>query len=475
MAYFKNDTLLTLEEVCSSCDGIHILGNGDFYFTSVYTDSRQVRQGSLFVPLIGEAQDGHTYIPQAVEKGAGAVTVCMANYEKNPNFFTELSQKNPSVFFIAVENPIRALQKIAAAYVSKFPDLIKIGITGSSGKTTTKELLVAMLSQKYSVVSNVGNLNSETGLPLSVFNIRENHQVGVFEMGMNREHEIEEIAAVLKPRFALITNIGTAHIGNLGSRQNIANEKAHIFDYFHGIGSAFIPSDDDFTSFLSDYADGNVVLYGKDKAPYIKNIVDNGLDGFSFEYDGLKTHLHFSGKYNFKNMLGAISVSRVLDVSPDKIANALENLYPLQGRSEILKGKYTIIKDCYNANPDSMQKAIGFISSLDASFTKVLVLGDMLELGEQSAEEHKRISDIVLGTDMTLVIFAGDNMKVAYKNVQNKTSSTKYYYVQGSDDSMIKKVSDIIKENAPEKSVVLLKGSRGMRLERIVDFIQEEL
>ena len=245
-----NDSLLSLEEILEAVNGVHVLGNSPLCIKSVQTDSRLVEKNTLFVPLIGENQDGHSYVPQAIEKGASVVFISMKNFEDNGNYFVELHEKNPSVIFIAVENTLEALQKSAARYVEKFPHLIKIGVTGSSGKTTTKEILVSILSQKYKVISNKGNLNSETGLPLSVFNIRAEHECGVFEMGMNRENEIGEIASVLKPRFAVVTNIGTAHIGILGSRENIAKEKAKIFSYFGGFGTGVIPVDDEFSDFL---------------------------------------------------------------------------------------------------------------------------------------------------------------------------------------------------------------------------------
>ena len=169
----------------------------DICFTSVATDSRAVVQGTLFVPLIGENQDGHRYIPQGIEKGASVIFVCRANYEKETALYEKLAAENPSVAFITVENTLHALQDAAGAYVEQFPNLIKCAVTGSSGKTTTKEIAVALLGQKYKVISNKGNLNSETGLPLSVFEIRSEHELGLFEMGMNRRNEIGEIAPAI--------------------------------------------------------------------------------------------------------------------------------------------------------------------------------------------------------------------------------------------------------------------------------------
>ena len=198
----------------------------DICFTSVATDSRNVVSGSLFVPLIGENQDGHRYIPQGIEKGASLVFVCRENYKKDAALYEKMAADHSSVALVTVENTLHALQAAAAAYVERFPNLIRCAVTGSSGKTTTKEIAVAVLSRKFKVISNKGNLNSETGLPLSVFEIRDEHELGLFEMGMNRKNEIGEIAAVLKPEYGIVTNIGTAHIGILGSRQAIAEERA---------------------------------------------------------------------------------------------------------------------------------------------------------------------------------------------------------------------------------------------------------
>ena len=222
----QEESLLSLDEVLLAAKGV--LLNKEvpetFCFTSVVTDSRQVSAGGLFVPLLGEKQDGHTYIPQALEKGATVVFV-VKDKAKETDYVSLFVKRYPTVFFVAVENTLYALQHIACMYVKKFPKLIKIGITGSNGKTTTKEILAHLLSEKYSVIMNQGNLNSETGLPLSVFAIREYHEVGIFEMGMNRRGEISELASVLLPDVGVITNIGTAHIGILGSKDAIAEEK----------------------------------------------------------------------------------------------------------------------------------------------------------------------------------------------------------------------------------------------------------
>ena len=214
----ENNSLLTGPELLAAVKG-NLIGSfksSALFFSTVVTDSRNVVPLSLFVPLIGEKQDGHGYIPQALEKGASVVFVAQSAYEADSAAYESLSVTHGDVAFIAVKNTLHALQDAAACYVAKFPHLVRCAVTGSSGKTTTKEITASILRQKFNVVTNKGNLNSETGLPLSVFQIRREHTLGLFEMGMNRVDEIGEISAVLKPNYGIVTNIGTAHIGKIG-------------------------------------------------------------------------------------------------------------------------------------------------------------------------------------------------------------------------------------------------------------------
>ncbi|MDE6719956.1 MAG: UDP-N-acetylmuramoylalanyl-D-glutamate--2,6-diaminopimelate ligase, partial [Treponemataceae bacterium] len=319
----EEESLLTFEELIRAVFGNRI-GSGasnSLCFTSVATDSRNVKKGSLFIPLIGQNQDGHKFIPQALAAGARAVFVTKSVYEISPREFDSLAEKNPGVFFIVVENNLRALQDAARAYVEKFSSLIKIGITGSSGKTTTKEILSAILAQKFRVVSTVGNLNSESGLPLSVFEIREGHEAGVFEMGMNRENEIAEIASVLRPNFAIVTNVGTAHIGILKTREKIAAEKKNIFSYVTESGIALFPEDDDFAEFLAKGVRGKILRFGKKSAENfgVKFLEDLGIGGTRFEIDGIETCLKIPGSHNFQNALSCIALAKELGLSAQEI------------------------------------------------------------------------------------------------------------------------------------------------------------
>lgn len=464
------ETLLTMEETLESTDGVFVLGDGNWHFSSVQTDSRLVEKDTLFVPLIGEFQDGHKYIPQAVEKGASCVFICLSNYEKNPAFFNEIHNSNPEVNFIAVENTLTALQKAAGKYVEKFPSLIKVAVTGSSGKTTTKEILAAVLARKYRVVTNKGNLNSETGLPLSVFNIRKEHEAGVFEMGMNRENEIGEISAVLKAHYAIVTNIGTAHIGLLGSRDNIAREKAKVFDHFDSQSIGVIPFDDDYAEFLEKQIRGKCIHYGKD-TDSVKFIADLGLKGTEFSVGKNRAVLKLPGKYNYKNALGAIALCQELGVSDSEIAKGINDLEPMFGRSQVIEDKYTIVQDCYNANPDSMEKSIEFVSSVTSGEKKIFVLGDMLELGADSEKEHEKTGIMAAESSADKVFFVGTEMENAYKAACKKSSGDRFVYCSEKTDDALMTISLEIKKKFSEHSIVLIKASRGMGLERLTKFL----
>ncbi|MDY3758718.1 MAG: UDP-N-acetylmuramoyl-tripeptide--D-alanyl-D-alanine ligase [Treponema sp.] len=464
------ETLLTMEETLESTGGIFVLGDGNWHFSSVQTDSRLVEKDTLFVPLIGEFQDGHKYIPQAVEKGASCVFICLSNYEKNPAFFNEIHNSNPEVNFIAVENTLTALQKAAGKYVEKFPSLIKVAVTGSSGKTTTKEILAAVLARKYRVVTNKGNLNSETGLPLSVFNIRKEHEAGVFEMGMNRENEIGEISAVLKAHYAIVTNIGTAHIGLLGSRDNIAREKAKVFDHFDSQSTGVIPFDDDYAEFLEKQIRGKCIHYGKD-TDSVKFIADLGLKGTEFSVGKNRAVLKLPGKYNYKNALGAIALCQELGVSDSEIAQGINDLEPMFGRSQVIEDKYTIVQDCYNANPDSMEKSIEFVSSVTSGEKKIFVLGDMLELGADSEKEHEKTGIMAAESSADKVFFVGTEMENAYKSACKKSSGDRFVYCSEKTDDALMTISLEIKKEFSEHSIVLIKASRGMGLERLTKFL----
>ncbi|MDR1326660.1 MAG: UDP-N-acetylmuramoyl-tripeptide--D-alanyl-D-alanine ligase [Treponema sp.] len=432
-------------------------------FSSVSIDSRNVETGALFVALQGKRSDGHRYVESAFAKGA---VVALVNRSALPKLVDTARRFQRTL--LVVDDSLRGLQEAARAYLALFPQLIRIGITGSSGKTTTKELAAAMISAKKSVVMNEGNLNSETGLPLSVFKVRAWHKAGVFEMGMNRRGEIAELAHVLRPHIALITNIGTAHIGMLGSQAQIAREKKAIFAEFTGNETALLPAGDEYAAFLAEHVKGNVSFFGEQCFPELGQIRDCGLEGSEIEWDGQTARFRLLGAHNVKNVLAAAAIARQLPVSAASIRHGIESLTPLFGRSEILRGPITVIRDCYNANPESMAAAIQFCDRLEWQGRRVYVLGSMLELGGNSAGAHRRLGSILAESRANEVFLFGKEMELAAEALSGANPKVSFVHT---DD--INTLAGALARTVRAGDLVLLKGSRGCALERLTPVLQQ--
>lgn len=480
------NSLLDLDTLLSAVHGKILAEKKDCNFTNVTTDSRNVTACSLFVPLVGEMQDGHKYIPQAIEKGASVVLLNNSEYEKKSVEYDELAKNNPSVAFICVENTLHGLQDAAEAYVAKFPSLTKISITGSSGKTTTKEMTVAVMRAAFgeeNIVYTKGNFNSETGLPLSVFQIKGTEKIGIFEMGMNRENEIGEISKVLKSKYGIITNIGNAHIGLLGSRENIAKEKRKSFDYIPSDGAAFVPAEDDFADYCTEKVLGKVVKYGKSVAEKsgVVFVKDLGLAGSCFSVDGVEVNLPLSGEYNYQNALAVVALANEMKISVDAIKNGLESLAAIAGRMEVRQielnsgKKVSLIADCYNANPDSMGKVIEFCGKLSDSGKLIFVLGDMKELGSESESAHKEVGKKILNAKADFVYLVGAEMAVAYDYIKNDgTFENKACYFEENSDENFEEIAKSITEECDDGDVILLKGSHSVSLEKIIPLLVKQ-
>ena len=475
------ESLLTKQELLSAVKGTQ-LGSAGCSFNDVQTDSRSVCSDKpcMFVPLMGEFQNGHKYIPDVLTKGASVILMNEAEYQSKVEYYDGLAASNPVVCFVRVENTLHALQAAAEAYVAKkCGNMILVSITGSSGKTTTKEMLVSVARAYYGedgVAYTHGNLNSETGLPLSVFKIRGDEKIGIFEMGMNRVNEIGEISKVLKSKYGIITNIGTAHIGILGSRENIAAEKRKSLAYIPSDGAAIVGAADDFADFCTEGVRGKVVKFGKDVPASecgVRFVEDKGLFGTVFELDGLTVHLPLSGSYNYLNALSVIACAKELGIPSVKIKEGLESVAAISGRMEVREAvlrngkKSVLIKDCYNANLDSMLKVIDFCGELKNVGKKLFVLADMKELGAESEKSHQTVGQRVNEVCPDFVYLIGPEMKAAEKLI-NAEGKLKAKWFEASSDAAFAEISEDINLNADENDVILLKGSHSMQLEKLV-------
>ena len=461
--------LLGWEALCKAVAGTFIC-NYSLYegFDSVTTDSRTVNPHALFIPLRGTQQDGHRYIEQALQQGVSCVLADAAHLDvqENTQHIIMLCKKYQAGC-IRVEHTLKALQNAGAAYLEQFPQLLKIGITGSNGKTTTKELLASIFSQEYRTIKNEGNLNSETGLPLSVFTVTKEHEVGIFELGMNRKGEIAELAAVLKPNIAVITNIGTAHIGMLGSKDAIAQEKKQIFSCFDKTAVGFVPDKDEYTAFLKETSHGKIFTYGATLDSYTLE----GLSGAEIRYKGETIRLPLPGIQNVHNAFAAIAGAEYCNISPQSIKAGIENMHALFGRSQIIYGPVTYLLDCYNANPDSMNAGLAVCANITISGKKIYVLASMKELGTESQAAHRAVCEAAFESDADALFFFGTEMCEAAVE-QKRASNNKPFFCF--DENEAEKLRNTLDSLLKPNDFVFLKGSRSLELEQFEPILQKE-
>jgi UDP-N-acetylmuramoyl-tripeptide--D-alanyl-D-alanine ligase len=431
----------------------------------VVIDSRQVRGAELFVCLPGTRVDGHRFLAEALRKGAAAVLADRKSVEARSAGVRGLLAKNDASL-ILVENTLAALQDLARCHLKRVAPPVRLGITGSNGKTTTKEILGSVLSLEAETAVSEGNLNSDVGLPLAAFAVTAKHRFAVFEMGMNRAGEIGELARVVQPDLALITNIGSAHIGLLGSRRAIAEEKKKIFSCFDGGQAAFVYEKEEFLPYLRQAVKGRVILYGPESTPGFEGSQSLGLDGTAIHWEGLRIRFPLFGVHNLINALSSLSVSAELGISKTKIKTGLEAVKPLFGRSQIIRGEITIVQDCYNSNPESVRQVLDFFRPLEWQGRKIIVLGSMRELGADSVAEHRRLARALYGFDM-LFLF-GEEIKPAAEALREQGYRGFYEWTADFD-----RLRDRLTAAVRSGDLLLLKGSRTLELERLADACQK--
>jgi len=455
--------LFSVEELAGIVGGT-CRGNLEMIISSVVVDSRAVKPGSLFVALAGERTDGHLYIREAVMAGASALLVDIQQKDAVLRTVRETARAG-DVGLVFVDSPLAALQEAAREHRMRH-SMVRIGVTGSSGKTTTKECIGAVLSAAYpecAVAMSPGNLNSDIGLALALFDIRAEHQVGVFEMGINRVGEMDELARMYEPQIAVVTNIGTAHVGIFGSRDGIAHEKSRIFSHFDGSQRALIWEDDDYRQFLSSKAHGRVSLFGLRSTEGLGTIENLGVRGWSIEWKGQHIEFALPGKHNLLNACAALSVANALNLDPRAAVRGLSGVKALFGRSEIREGAITVMQDYYNANPDSVASAIEFFSEIPAKGRKIMVLGSMLELGEESGRAHREVGAIAARAAPSAIFLFGDEMAAAEEELKNAGFAGAL--LRTSD---FEALSAALCAFARGGDLVLMKGSRAMALERLI-------
>ncbi|MFW6312563.1 MAG: UDP-N-acetylmuramoyl-tripeptide--D-alanyl-D-alanine ligase [Spirochaetota bacterium] len=424
-------------------------------------DSRLARPRCLFVALPGERTDGHAFIDHAVQGGA---TVALVAADR---LAAVRKQVFGSVRLVPVDDTLAALQSLAKRWRIQFPALKRIGITGSNGKTTTKELLASVLGLAGSTVYSHGNHNSDIGLPLELLRIREEHVYGVFEMGMNRVGEIRQLAELVEPDIGVITNVGRAHIGMVGTQEGIAREKRQIFSTFSGRQIAVIPASDRFASLLGEGVEGEVVRYSMASAG-VTRVEHLGIDGALLHCDEGAIRLLLPGAQMVMNALAVMTVARLLDIPFALIGDGIERVEPVFGRAEVIRGPVTVIQDCYNANPESMRSALELLASVETEGRRLAILGSMKELGPESAAAHAEVVELASEFALDLLWFVGDEFAEAVGELGGGASGAVRAFRSDEWDRLVGALVAI-----EPGDTVLLKGSRAVALERLTPVLMQ--
>ena len=417
-------------------------------------DSRAVQPGSLFVPIVGERFDGHNFIASAAEKGAVA----------------SLSHKEGewSCPVIRVKSTEEAFRAIAGAYRARF-DIPVIGVTGSVGKTTTKEIIASVLSQRFDTLKNQGNLNNQTGVPLTLFRLMENHGAAVVEMGTNHHGEIAALADIVRPTIGVITNIGESHIEYLGSRDGILKEKSDIFRNIGSEGKAIVNGDDDKLCTLKGKMD-NLITYGFGEKNDIqaKDITDKGLEGSEFTAvygdKSLRLTVPAPGRHMIMNAMCAMAVGLSLGMAEEEIASGVAAYRPAAGRMDIIKcSSITLLSDAYNASPTSMKGSIDIACRTEGR--SVLILGDMLELGNNAPQYHYQVGQHAAQAGADILISVGELSWEINRGAAEGGVDTIHFEDRA---ALTEKLKDIIRPG----DVVLVKASHSMGLEHIAEHLK---
>jgi UDP-N-acetylmuramoyl-tripeptide--D-alanyl-D-alanine ligase len=456
---------LTMREICEAVDGQLIMGKYENCIYGVSTDSRAVQEGELFFSLIGENHDAHKFIPMAIESGCRGFIVSDAQ---------ELQQNKASseINVIKVEDTTKALQKLATYYLNSF-NIKKIGVTGSTGKTTTKDMLYYICSQKYKTQRNVGNLNNHIGLPLTILGFEEGVEVGILEMGMSESGEIHTLADIVRPNIGVITNVGTSHIENLGSRDGILKAKLEITDFFDASNTLIVNEINDLLTRENINEVYKTITIGNNgKSDYIiSDIIDFGEEGIEFSVEHkLKVQrfkLPIPGRHNAINGTLAVAAAMELGISMEDAAKGLAKMELTDKRLNI-KGKngIKVIDDTYNASPDSMRAGIDVLMAT-RGMRKVAILADMLEMGKDSPLYHRQVGEYAAEQKVDLLIAVGKEAKYIAAAAESLGEERVCYY--SSKEKLMSEIGTIMHPG----DIILVKGSRGMAMDQVVKKIME--
>lgn len=433
----------------------------DYWVAGVSIDTRSLKEGNLFIPIIGENFDGHEFLDQAIKGGASG-----ALWQKD--------RPIPDVDFpiIVVDDTLEALQVLAKNYKNLIKPLKVIGITGSNGKTATKDILFAILSRKFKTKRTIGNFNNHIGLPLTLLDLELDTEIAILEMGIDGFHQMEVLTNLANPNTAIVTNIGPSHLDLLESQANVARAKLKILDGMEDTGSFIYNLDNEvLKEVMEEYSIvQNKISFGKEARSDFKiEMLSSGKEGIIFNiYESGKAYeirLPLMGPHNAYNAAASIAVARGLNMSYDEIREGLENLDMTGMRNEIVeKEDFTILNDAYKSNPDSLSAALDTLYNIDGYSSKAVVLGDMVDLGEGVEALHKKIGQEIKEDKISKIFTIGPLAKHIGDSAKDNFDSSRVFHSHTKKD-LVKN----IKENLDKGSLVLVKASRSVGLEDVID------
>lgn len=439
-------------EIVEATQGILVSGNKDDEINFFSQDSRQMKNGGMYIPLKGERFDGHNFIESAFQTGAQAI-------------ISEKDVKYEDKIVIKVKDTYQALKDMAS-YLRNHRPVKVVGVTGSVGKTSTRDMVYSVVKQKYKTLKTEGNYNNEIGLPLTILRYHD-EEILVLEMGMNHLQEMSRLSMIARPDIACITNVGTAHIGELGSRENILKAKLEITDGMKEGSTLIINQDNDMLQTV-ELPHLNVVRVGKGKEASIQAshiVLEETKSSFEVEYQGKKEIIEVpvQGEHNISNALIAIAVGIALNISLEDIKKGIQEFKLTKNRMDILeKNHKTVIDGTYNASVDSMKSSIDVLANYKKR--KVAILADMLELGDYSQQLHEEVGSYVSSKGIDILVCVGKEAKYIY---QKARESMKDVYYFESNQEVIDRLDELLKED----DVILVKGSHSMNLKEVVEKI----
>lgn len=454
----KNLTIKNLTEVCSGTyHGPETVMDREV--SSITTDSRKIEKDSLFVPIVGERVDAHRFIPDVMSKGA-LVTL------------SERELENADFPYIQVGSSLQAVKDIAEFYLKQL-QIPVVGITGSVGKTSTKEVIASVLKEKYRTLKTQGNFNNELGLPLTVFRLRDEDQIAVLEMGISDFGEMTRLTKIARPDTCVITNIGTCHLENLGDRDGVFKAKTEIFKSMNPKGHIVLNGDDDKLATVSGYNGIKPVFFGlnSERDVYADQIESKGLKGVACRIhlgeDAFDVLVPTPGIHMVYNALAAAAVGRIYELSIEEIKRGIESLETIRGRFKMIEtDKFLVVDDCYNANPMSMKASLDVLH--DGEGRRVAILGDMGELGENEIALHEEVGTHAAQCGIDVCICVGALSAHMAEAARKADPEFKVIYEE-SRESLLEHLGDLVQEG----DTILVKASHFMQFEEVVKALEE--